>query len=524
MPAKGARNRPGPRFTKPKPKVRDARDPHLYDPQVISEIRQELTGHRLQLDGHQLSPMPSDLAQLAYQCDAPEVTGYAGMPAFMKFAYGFGLSDLLGDLPMPKRESIYAPGKLSEVVVAILAAGLERVSHIDDVKHDPGLCVALGLEQLPDQATLSRFFRDANPAQVSWLRARNRAFSKRSVRLQERPQRMVVDLDTREVGVYGKQEGSKRSPRRDGDRMYTFEVATLRNSYDILDGGLLEGATHPAPRFRERMRDILDQLCRATEELVWCADAAWYAAHILQEIEAADAEEAIACRCRYAIRAQIHDGLKQAIAAIPEGQWRPCDEELEIAELRYAFKQVRDHDGRKVKDERERRYVATRKRLADRAQEKGQGALLEAPRYEHQAIVTDLTWSPRQVWAFYNRRVTVESILKESALGFGMDHLPSSGFAGNALFCQLLILAYNYVNVFRRLCLPRQGRRRYVQGLRRVLLAVPGWVERASEALTVHCSPRAQLLPAVLGMVSSWLAPAQLGGAQDGAGALSDAA
>jgi len=293
--------------------------------------------------------MPSDLAQLAYQCDAPEVTGYAGMPAFMKFAYGFGLADLLGDLPMPKRESIYAPGKLSEVVVAILAAGLERVSHIDDVKHDPGLCVALGLEQLPDQATLSRFFRDGNPAQVSWLRARNRAFSKRSVRLQERPQRMVVDMDTREVGVYGKQEGSKRSPRRDGDRMYTFEVATLRNSYDILDGGLLEGATHPAPRFRERMRDILDQLCRATEELVWCADAAWYAAHILQEIERADADEAIACRCRYAIRAQIRDGLDQAIAAIPEGQWRPCDEQLEIAELRYTFKEVRDHDGRKVK-------------------------------------------------------------------------------------------------------------------------------------------------------------------------------
>lgn len=80
--------------------------------------------------------------------------------------------------------------------------------------------------------------------------------------------------------------------------MYTFEVATLRNNYYILDGGLLEGATHPAPRFRERMRDILDQLWRATEELVWCADAAWYAAHILQEIEAADAEEAMPCRCR----------------------------------------------------------------------------------------------------------------------------------------------------------------------------------------------------------------------------------
>ncbi|GAH54264.1 unnamed protein product, partial [marine sediment metagenome] len=288
-----------------------------------------------------------------------------------------------------------APGKLCEVTVAILAAGLERVSHIDEVKHDPGLCAALGLEQLPDQATLSRFFADATEAQVNWLRGRNRAFSKRSLRVKERRHRLVVDVDTRDLEVYGKQEGAKRSPRCEGDRMYTFELATLRNSYDILDGGLLEGATHPAPRFRERMRDILEQLCGATEELVWCADAAWYASHILQEIEAADADQALACRCHYAIRARIRDGLDQAVAAIPEQQWRPCDEELEIAEVRYTFAWVRDREGRKVRDERERRFVVTRKRLKDRAQEQGQGALLEAPRYEFQAIVTDLDWAPR---------------------------------------------------------------------------------------------------------------------------------
>lgn len=58
--------------------------------------------------------------------------------------------------------------------------------------------------------------------------------------------------------------------------------------------------------------------------------------------------------------------------------------------MRYTFKQVRDHDARKVTDERERRFVVTRKRLADRAQQQGQGALLDQPRYEHEAIVTDL--------------------------------------------------------------------------------------------------------------------------------------
>jgi len=255
-----------------------------------------------------------------------------------------------------------------------------------------------------------------------------------------------------------------------------------------------------------------------TDELIWCADSAWYAAYILQEIEAADADEAVPCRCHYAIGAQIRGGLERAIRAIPEHQWEACDEHMEIAQVRYAFVRARDGQGGYLKDERQRRYVVTRKRLVDRAEQAGQATLLDQPRYEHQAIVTDLKWSRREVWAFYSRRVTVESILKESALGFRMDHLPSASFAGNGLFCQLLILAYNYVNVFRRLCLPEGSRRRYVQSLRRVVLAVPGSLERSVRGLRVHVSPHAAVLPVALAMVNSWLEPGKVGAMLEAAG------
>lgn len=452
--------------------------------------------------------MPAELADVQYVCDTPELTGYGGMPAFMKFAYGCGLADLVAELPVGKRVSMYSPGKLCEVSVGILAAGLERVSHIDDVKHDPGLCLALEVAQLPDQATMSRFFGSATNSQVSWLRGRNRSFSKHSVQLKARARHLVVDMDTREVGVYGKQEGARHCPRRDGERMYTFEIATLRNTHDILDGGLLAGATHPAPLFRQRMQELLGQLGDAGEELIWCADSAWYAGHILRDIEAADVDSDVPCRCRYAIGAQIRDGLKRAIDAIPEHEWQACAEHMEIAELQYAFVRSRDGQGGYVRDERERRYIVTRKRLQDRAQEAGQRALLQQPRYEFQAIVTDLGWRRRRVWVFYTRRVTVESVLKESALGFQMDHLPSGRFGGNGLFCQLLILAYNCVNVFRRLCLAKPHRRRYVQGLRRVVLAIPGLVERNPEGVQVHLAPHAALVPAALAQANRWLEPA----------------
>jgi len=390
-------------------------------------------------------------------------------------------------------------------MVAILAGGLERVSHIDDVTHDPGLCAAVGVERLPDQATLSRFFRDVSDPAVTFLRQANRHFSRQSATFKQGLKRLVVDGDTRIVGVYGKQEGSKRCPRNDGRAQYTFEITTLRNSHDILDGGLLEGATHPAPLFAERFAAVVEQLSSKCQELVFCGDAAWHSAAILQQIEAADSSEEVACECKYAIRAQINSRLLGAIAALEEPAWRACGEDTEIAEVQFAFV-----DTRSGADHRRRRHVVTRKLLPDPA-EGGQRVLVPQPRYEYFAIVTSLNWKPKRVWHFYNGRTTVEIILKEGALGFQMDHLPSARLAGNGVFCQLLILAYNLVNLFRRLCLPQQHCRHHVQTLRRMVLAVPGYLRRGADGgLTIHCTaqgPQAQLLPRIVKALEYWLRP-----------------
>ncbi len=492
------------RVSAPRKKVQDLRRAELYDADFVARLFEQSAPQCLELGPARHVRPPQGLAGLVYRCDRPGLTGFAGVPALMKFGYSVGLADRLGGMPTSKRESVYSPGKLCEVVVGILAAGLERVAHVDEVSHDPGLCAALGLERLPDQATLSRFFAEARDGQVRHLRQVNRDLSRQTVAPRERPRRLVVDGDTRVVGVYGKQEGAKASPRNGGDPHFTFEIMALRNSYDILDGGLLRGATHPAPLFEQRFAAIVEQLGSKTDELIVCADAAWYAAHILQRIEAADEDESVPCACKYAIRAQIRDGLKHAIAALPEEAWRPCDQDVEIAELSFTFREVRGG-----KDTRARRYVVTRKRLEERG-DPAQGVLVPQPRYEVGAIVTSLAWKPRQVWAFYNRRATIETILKESALGFRMDHLPSGRFAGNELFCQLLILAYNLVNLFRRLCLPPEDGRRHVQGLRRMVLGVPGLVERGREALILHCAdvgPHVPRLAHIMEALDRWLKP-----------------
>jgi len=501
----------GSRFTKPRPRHEDARQAQRYEPGFVARVRAQSAPQRLALEGLEHLPAPAALTQLRYCCDQPGLTGFAGIPAFMKFAYGLGLADRLNDLPLSKRDSVYSPGKLCEVVVQLLAAGLERVSHVDYVTHDAGLCQAVGLPRLPDQATFSRFFSQATDAAASFVRQANHAFSRQTVELKSRLRRLVVDSDTRVVGVYGKQEGAKRSPRNGGKPQFTFEITTLRNTHDILDGGLLAGVTHPAPLFQQRAATVLAQLATQTDELIWCGDAAWYSAAILQTIEAADADPKVPCACKYAIRAQMRKRLLQAISALPESAWRPCGEGEQIAELSQAFTGARSGP-----DSVARRYVVTRKALAEKPAAAGQAVLVPQPRYEYWAIVTNLTWQPRRVLGLYNQRATVESILKEGALGFHLDSLPSASFAGNALFCQLLILAYNHVNLFRRLCLPPSHSRHQVQGMRRVVLAIPGWIEAAASELVIHCAPEGPhvaVLPALMAALERWLAPVPPAGA-----------
>lgn len=221
MPADSTK--PGPRFTPPQVKAPDIRDDTFHPAEFVQRMRQCAVADRLQLGGAQYGPIPPALRNLRYVCDQDDLTGFAGMPVFMQFSYALGLADWLAGLPIDRRDdATYPPGKMGEVTVGILGAGLERVSHIDDVKDDPGLCAALGLQRLPDQATMSRFFSDGTEAAVQFLEVVNYRFSAAAVSFAKPQKRLIVDVDTRDVPVYGKQEGTTRSPRQDGDRIYTF--------------------------------------------------------------------------------------------------------------------------------------------------------------------------------------------------------------------------------------------------------------------------------------------------------------
>jgi hypothetical protein len=105
-----------------------------------------------------------------------------------------------------------------------------------------------------------------------------------------------------------------------------------------------------------------------------------------------------------------------------------------------------------------RRFVVIRRPLPEDPEEAAQLTLLRDRRYAYQVLVTNLALSPWRVWRFYAPRATVEKIIRELLYDLPLNQIPTSRWVANVAFFHIMMLAYNLVHCFRRLCLDMGGR------------------------------------------------------------------
>ena len=68
-------------------------------------------------------------------------------------------------------------------------------------------------------------------------------------------------------------------------------------------------------------------------------------------------------------------------------------------------------------------------------------------------LVTDLPLTPAGVWHFYDGRAAMERRIRELREDFALPKIPTRSFAANALYLEIIRLAYNLVTTFQRTCL-----------------------------------------------------------------------
>ena len=99
-------------------------------------------------------------------------------------------------------------------------------------------------------------------------------------------------------------------------------------------------------------------------------------------------------------------------------------------------------------------------------------------RYAYRAWVTNLSLTPLGVWHFYDARATIEPRIGELLVDYALRKIPTRSFAANALFLEIIRLAYNLVTAFQRLCLQESWQRLTLSKLRYKLFLLPGELTR----------------------------------------------
>src|SRR2546426_2277862 len=99
-----------------------------------------------------------------------------------------------------------------------------------------------------------------------------------------------------------------------------------------------------------------------------------------------------------------------------------------------------------------RRFVVIRRPVPE--EPSAQLHLFQMGGYSYQLLVTNLALTPLHLWRFYNQRARAELIIRELKDAYALGKIPTKDFWANEAFFQIVLLAYNLLNWFKRLCVP----------------------------------------------------------------------
>ena len=238
------------------------------------------------------------------------------------------------------------------------------------------------------------------------------------------PRRVVLDMDSTEIPVYGQQEHSAYNGHFESTCYHPLLL--FNREGDCPAAKLRPGNVHSAEGWEELLLPEIERQPRQGKAVVFRADAAFAKPELYAALEERDV--------KYAIRLPANDNLQRNITELltrPVG--RPSYKPV------VWFKSFL--------------YQAASWKTPRRVVAKVEfhcGELF--PRVGF--IVTNLTAASRAVVRFYNKRGTAEQWIKEGQQAVKMTRLSCHRFRANEVRLWLSLIAYNLGNLWRRLALP----------------------------------------------------------------------
>jgi len=356
---------------------------------------------------------------------------------------------------------------LSQMVLAAvypIILGLDRLENASLLRADATFQHLTGLPSYPDPQSLRRFLLGA-PAQFRpQLHRFNDRLLQHFIHQPEHRSRLILDLDSTVVTVFGHQEGAEvgYNPRYRGKRSYDPLLCLEANSSFLWDTELRCGDAGTWAGSAGVLASCFLSIPSDIREVRVRADAGFGYNPVLELLEQGHAQ--------YAVVARMTPSLKRKLGGL---RYKRLNPQWEIAEC-----EPRVSEGTPP-----RRCIVARRPIEETEPEP---TLFTLARYAYRAWMTNLPLSPAGVWHFYEGRAGMEPRIGELREHFALRKIPTRAFEANALYLEIIRLAYNLVTAFQRMCLPEDWQDLTLKTLRYRLLWLPGELTRPQNRPTLR--------------------------------------
>jgi hypothetical protein len=328
----------------------------------------------------------------------------------------------------PTSPNAYLPTDIALGFLGGVLCGADKLSRVAWLAGDPAIGEVLGIEAIPSQSSLSRFFGVFTQRTNNDLAGLHRWAVGQ---LPSRKEGYTLDLDSWALlHEDGHQEGVAVGYTRRGLKpCHRPLVAALAEAQLISGYWLRSGDTNCANGAAEFLRQTVEGLpCHVRIGMIR-ADSGFSHASVLQSAENLGLQYIVAARLTQPV---------QALCRHADEHWRDTEVRgMQVQEVELGVPG--------------RRLVVIRQRIEARPQAGGK-LLIEVPGYRFQGLITNLPihQAPLEVWRRYNGRADIENRIKELGEQFGIKRLACENFWATEAVHHLAIAAYNLCVLLQR--------------------------------------------------------------------------
>lgn len=402
--------------------------------------------------------MRKGLQTLTFSFDAESLTHFGGLFLIQRFCHRLCLRRRLERiLQPPPNWSDYHPADLTLAFLYLLIAGLPRVSKTEILQYN-GLFLALaGLKKFPDPTALRRYLHRLSPRAIRQVARLHDQIRGQLFGLPHPRTSLTFHLDSVVLTLYGKQQGARLgyNPKKKGRPSYHPLLCFEAHGQEFWHGSLRPGDAAANTGARALVGRCLQKVPphMARSRIRFLADAGFFSGRLVDDLDQAG--------CGYVI---VCSKAKSYLPMAERAGFRELSFGWAVAEFRFQPQRwTAAH-----------RFIMVRRPVPEDPQEAEQLTLFRQGRYSYSGFVTNLALQPWRVWTTYRARANVEKSIRELLNYFALNKIPTPQWVANVAFLQLLLLGYNLVHWFKRLCLPPDYLQATVDTIRQAFLVLPG--------------------------------------------------